>query len=79
MVTIGAYDAKTYLPKLLERVFKGGHITITKHGVPVAMLIPPPPLRKTETKKVIDELRMFRKKLTLGGIPIQDMIAEGRK
>ncbi|MFH0730195.1 MAG: type II toxin-antitoxin system prevent-host-death family antitoxin [Pseudomonadota bacterium] len=79
METIGAYEAKTHLPKLLERVIKGEHITITKHGVPVAVLVPPPQLRKTETKKVIDELRIFRKKHTLGGLPIQDMIAEGRK
>jgi prevent-host-death family protein len=79
METIGAYEAKTHLPKLLERVIRGEHITITKHGVPVAMLVPPPPLMKMETKQVIDELRMFQKKHKLGGIPILDMIAEGRK
>lgn len=79
METIGAYEAKTHLPKLLERVLKGEQITITKHGVPVAVLTPPPPLRKTETKKVINELRKFRAKLTLGGLSIQDMIEEGRK
>jgi prevent-host-death family protein len=79
METIGAYEAKTHLPKLLERVVKGEQITITKHGVPVAVLTPPPATRKTETKKVIDELRLFRKKHTLGGISLRDMIEEGRK
>ena len=38
METVGAYEAKTHLPKLLERVLKGERITITKHGVPVAVL-----------------------------------------
>ena len=79
METIGAYEAKTHLPKLLERVIKGERITITKHGVPVAVLQPPPPLRKTEPKKVIAELHKFREKHTLNGLPIRDMIEEGRQ
>jgi prevent-host-death family protein len=40
MKTVGAYEAKTHLPKLLERVAEGEKITITKHGVPVATLQP---------------------------------------
>jgi hypothetical protein len=35
MQTVGAYEAKTHLTQLLERVAKGERITITKHGVPV--------------------------------------------
>jgi len=38
MTTVGAYEAKTHLPKLLNRVAKGEKIVITKHGVPVAVL-----------------------------------------
>ena len=34
METVDAYEAKTHLPKLLERVSKGERNTITKHGVP---------------------------------------------
>ena len=79
METIGAYEAKTHLPKLIERVIKGGRITITKHGVPVAVLQPPPHLRKTEPKKVIAQLRKFREKHTLKGPSIRDMIEEGRR
>ena len=62
METVGAYEAKTHLPKLLERVIKGERITITKHGIPVAVLQPPFHLRKTTPKEVISELRKFRKK-----------------
>ena len=40
MRTIGAYEAKTHLPQLLERVSRGERITITKHGRPVARLVP---------------------------------------
>lgn len=37
---VGAYEAKTHLPKLLERVARGERITITKHGKPIATLVP---------------------------------------
>ena len=41
MRTVGSYEAKTHLPRLLDEVAKGERITITKHGHPVAMLVPP--------------------------------------
>jgi len=40
MDTIGAYEAKTHFSKLLEEVAKDRRITITQHGIPVAMLVP---------------------------------------
>jgi prevent-host-death family protein len=79
METVGAYEAKTHLPKLLERVLKGERITITKHGVPVAVLQSPDPTKKVDTKSVILEMRKFRDKHSLGGISIRDMIEEGRR
>ena len=39
MEMIGAYEAKTHLAKLLKRVVRGEHLTITRHGKPVALLI----------------------------------------
>ena len=79
MEIVGAYEAKTHLPKLLERVIKGERITITKHGVPVAVLQPPSPSRRTEPKKIIAELREFREKYALKGLSIRGMIEEGRR
>ena len=80
MDTVGAYDAKTHLSGLLDRVAKGEHITITRHGVPVARLIPAP--RETtpeERRKAIDELRKFAKGNSLRGLSIKDLINEGRR
>ena len=79
METVGAYEAKTHLPKLLERVNKGERITITKHGVPIAVLQPPAPSRKTDPKQVIAELRKFRDRHALNGLSPRDMIEEGRR
>jgi len=79
METVGAYEAKTHLPKLLNRVSKGERITITKHGVPVAVLQPPESQYRTEPEKVISALRAFRSKHSLDGLSLREMIEEGRR
>ena len=79
MKTVGAYEAKTHLPKLLERVLKGERITITKHGIPVAVLQPPDPEKALDTKSVIAEIRKLRDKHSLDGLSIHEMIEKGRR
>jgi prevent-host-death family protein len=79
MDSVGAYEAKTHLPKLLERVMKGERITITKHGVPVAVLQPPDPGHHVDTKCVISEIRKFGEKHSREGMSIKEMIEEGRR
>lgn len=37
---VGVYDAKTQLPRLLDDVERGETVTITRHGKPVARLVP---------------------------------------
>ena len=39
MTTVGAFEAKTKLSELLDRVERGEEITITRHGKPVARLV----------------------------------------
>ena len=40
MESIGAYEAKTHLPRLLDRIARGESLLITRHGRPVARLVP---------------------------------------
>jgi prevent-host-death family protein len=79
MQTVGAYEAKTSLSKLLERVNKGEIISITKHGVAVAILQPPATAKKSNPRQAIAALRIFRNKHTLKGISLRDIIEEGRR
>lgn len=79
MRTIGSYEAKTHLPRLLDEVAGGEEITITKHGVPVAVLVPPPGGKRRDTREVIEELKKFRKGKKLGGLKIRDLVEEGRR
>jgi prevent-host-death family protein len=80
METVGAYEAKTNLARLLERVQAGEQITITRHGVPIAVLRPAPGGgRRQQPARTIAELRKFRGKHTLGGQNLKEMIEEGRR
>ena len=79
MNTIGSYEAKTHLPRLLDKVSKGARITITKHGVPVAQLVPVGQDPRQDIREVISELKRFRKGRTLNGITIRELIEEGRR
>jgi prevent-host-death family protein len=79
MKTVGVYEAKTRLPSLLAQAAKGERITITRHGVPVAMLVPPPEAPKRSAADVITLLREFRKGRRLGGLSLDRLIAEGRR
>jgi prevent-host-death family protein len=75
---VGAYEAKTHLPRLLDDVAAGRSVVITKHGVPVARLVPARP-QVTEPREVIDALRKARRGVTLGGLSLRDLIKEGRR
>ena len=78
METVGAYEAKTHLSKLLERVAQGEYITIAKHGVPIAVLQPYDARKSGDVTAVIAQLRQFRENHNLDGLSIRDMIEEGR-
>jgi prevent-host-death family protein len=79
MDSVGAYEAKTNLPKLLERVAQGQRITITKHGIPVAVLEPYDLDKNVDLHEVILSLREFRKDKQLGDLTIREMIEKGRR
>lgn len=81
MESVGSFEAKTHLPQLLERVAKGEEFTITKHGRPVARLVPISITHsKPDVRQTIEELKAFSKGNTLGdGLNVRDLIEEGRR
>ena len=78
MGTVGTYEVKTHLSKLLDRVEKGERILITRHGVPVAMMVPPTPVRKSVAEAIAD-IRGLRGGMNLDGLGIKNLIEEGRR
>ena len=79
MRTIGSYEAKTHLPRLLDEVEKGERITITKHGRPVAVLVPPDAVPVPDVEAFLERMREFRRGNRLGGLSIRELIDEGRR
>lgn len=79
MEAIGAYEAKTHLPHLLDEVATSGKaFVITKHGRPVAHLVPAT-RPKADPADVIARLRSARQGVRLGGLDLAEMINEGRR
>jgi len=80
MKTVGAFQAKTQLSRLLDEVEHGEIVTITRHGAPVAVLSPAKRVRDTRTgDQILAEMKRIRAGITLGGIPIGKLIEEGRR
>jgi len=78
--TVGAYQAKTRLSELLARVEAGEEIVITKHGSAVARLVP---VKKETTAEeraaAIGRIQKLGAGLSLRGLKVKDLIAEGRR
>jgi prevent-host-death family protein len=66
MPTVGAFEAKTLLATLLDRVAKGESFTITRHGTPIAELIPVGSQDQTRRREAIERLKRFAKGRVLG-------------
>ena len=80
MDTIGAFEAKTTLSALLQRVERGERIVITKHGRAVAVLVPPEDAKRAATlRDAVEAIRAFRAGRSLGGVTPQQMRDEGRR
>ena len=78
MDAIGAFEAKTHFSQLLDRVRRGERITITKRGVPAAMLVPVDDHASLSASEAVARLRIIRKGFS-AGTGIRDLIEDGRK
>lgn len=86
--TVGAYEAKTHLGALLDRVENGETLTITRNGRPVARLVPaetPRPMPEIEATALVERFRALRETLMAAGVrpftagEIVDLVHAGRK
>ena len=80
MRQIGAFEAKNRLSELLVAVENGEEVTITKHGRPVAKLVPFSVHDQARVAAAISELRALRQEVRLGiGETVKDLVNEGRR
>ncbi|MBM4060781.1 MAG: type II toxin-antitoxin system prevent-host-death family antitoxin [Planctomycetes bacterium] len=83
--TVGAFDAKTRLSELLDRVEQGETIVITRHGVPVARLVAfEQSVDAQQVQSVLDRLSAIGNEVRAAGqgmtvAEIREAIGEGRR
>ena len=79
MATVGAFEAKTKLSELLDMVERGEEVTITRHGEPVAKLVPVRAVdEQARLRALIDEIKETRAASGLSRTTV-DEILEWRK
>jgi prevent-host-death family protein len=80
MHSVGTFEAKTHLTRLLERVAKGERILITNRGKPVAMLVPPERGEAVDAAEVGRAMLAYRDRVKrkLGG-SFRDLAHEGHR
>jgi prevent-host-death family protein len=79
MREIGAFEAKNKLGQLLDQVEHGEEIIITRHGRPVAKLVPADVgFDRAKAQRAAAGLREASRGVTLGGLKIKDLVGQGR-
>jgi prevent-host-death family protein len=79
MITVGAFEAKTHLSALLERVGGGEEVLITRHGKPIARLVPAATADRAHIDEAIARLKAARTGITLGGVDWKELRDTGRR
>ncbi len=80
--TFGTFEAKNKLSELLDMVERGAEVVITRHGKPVAKLVPAMEddlERKRRAREAIEWMRKNRGENNLDGDSIKGLIEEGRR
>jgi prevent-host-death family protein len=80
--SVGSYEAKTHLPQLLDRVEHGESIVITRHGKPVARLVPATAGKpRPDVRQAVADMLALRDRRgpKLKGLKVKDLIEEGRR
>ena len=79
MQTIQASEAKTHFLRILDKVERGESIIITRHGKPVARIIPQVDIDRERVEQAMQEMRRLRQKI--GKLSLEEILSardEGR-
>ncbi len=80
MKTVGALETTTHLSALPERVSEGETITITRHGVPAARLVPvEEPAKRMMHSTLVERMRDLRARVKTDTVRVKDLINQGRR
>lgn len=75
-ITVGVFEAKTNLSHLLELAAAGERVIVTKRGVPIAQIVPPPS-QEEQIINWLDKARELRALAEPGPQSAKDLIEQG--
>lgn len=74
MREVQASEAKARLATLLDEVERGETVVITRHGKPIARIVPEADRRKAKLERALAEIEEFRK--TMPRLSLEDLLSE---
>jgi prevent-host-death family protein len=80
MIEVGTYEAKARLSELIHKAEAGETVVITRHGRPVARLVPDSETRRARVRELVE--LMLRERDARPRVPLEDILAmrdEGRR
>lgn len=75
---VGAFEAKTHLSALLDRVERGEEVTIARRGQPVAKLVPVKAVPEAAAIEAVADLRRLRSGIAARGTFTWDELKAAR-
>ncbi len=76
-LTVGTFEAKNRFSELIDRVSRGGEVTITRHDKPVARLVSAVG-ESEDRQRAVDDWLAMRERYRLKGLSVRKLIDKGR-
>jgi prevent-host-death family protein len=78
-MNVAVYEAKSKLSELIEKVCAGKDVVITRHGKPIARLVPVNAPAAPDRARAVRAVRALKKRLNVrAGVSHRTLVDEGR-
>lgn len=78
-MNIAVFEAKSKLSALLDRACRGEEVVITRHGTPIARLVPMNAPAAPDRARAVRAVRALNKRLSIdAGVSLRKLIDTGR-
>ena len=79
MRSIGTYELKAHLSEVLDAVEHGQTVIVTRHGKPIARILPSDTAEREHVSEAVQALLSFPRTRLPRGVTIRGLIEQGRR
>ncbi|MBI3863842.1 MAG: type II toxin-antitoxin system prevent-host-death family antitoxin [Planctomycetia bacterium] len=79
MRSIGSYELKTHLSEVLDAVEHGQTVIVTRHGKPIARILPSEVAKQEQVSRAVQSLLNFPRTRLPKGVTVRSLIEAGRR